>query len=49
MLFRSDFEKVYAIDPWEYNPELANPEECYETCKLFLSGFGVGILIGLMF
>jgi len=40
ILANTNIKKLYAIDPWEINRELANPQECYDTCKNFLNPFG---------
>ena len=40
ILDNTQVKKLYAIDPWEVNPELTNAEEAYECCKSMLSSHG---------
>jgi hypothetical protein len=37
ILDNTNVEMLYAIDPWEFNPELATPEESYNKCESLLS------------
>lgn len=41
ILDNTKVKKLYAVDPWEYNPELANPEQAYAQCRDFLSPHGL--------
>lgn len=40
ILENTNVEKLYSVDPWEFNPELNYPEKAYDECKQQLSGYG---------
>lgn len=40
ILDNTNVNKLYAIDPWEVNAELHNPNEAYQNCKNKLDPYG---------